>query len=44
MRYIAPSILATYSAISAIQSEKGGPELEVQAITFTGNAAYQSEE
>lgn len=44
MRYTAPSIIATYAAVSVIEAEKTGPELEVQQITFTGNAAYQSEE
>lgn len=44
MHYTAPSIIATYAATSVIESEKNGPELEVEQITFTGNAAYQSEE
>ena len=44
MRYTAPSIIATYAAVSVIQSAKSGPDLEVQEISFTGNAAYRSEE
>jgi hypothetical protein len=44
MLYTPPSITATYAAASVIRSEKGDTELEVNQITLTNNAAYQSDE
>lgn len=44
MRYEKPSITATYTATSAIQSRKGLQVREMGSINFTAGPGYQSEE
>jgi len=44
MRYIAPKLIATFAATSAIKSAKDQSPFEVNQITLTDAPAYQSAE